>query len=658
MSTIKSHVFLIFIGFSLCACGGGSSKPRVAPQENARSEEFVDWAPGEALYGVATEQNVEVITDDGIVLRVDVYYPADPESEEPIVGQFPSLLTQTPYGKSTPGLSTGDDINYLVERGYIAVVADVRGRGASQGSFGLWDEREARDGVLLADWAAKLPNSNGKVGLFGASYLGITQIMTAAAAGPNSPIKAIAPQVAISDVARDGLYGGMPNGGFGLLYAVLFPGTGLAGLPGYMGLEEPLDLSVRTLSTIETSSMFSNRLVQDMVLDGPSTYVGDFWDPRSPFYRLEGLAANRIPTMLIGGFYDIMGFGPYRNYVALQNLVAGRPARYGMTAGQSVDPLFQLVMGPWTHAGTLTPMTQQMRLQWFDRWLKDVRSGIEHTASPVKFNIMNTDRWVETDIWPPKEATVKTFYLGEPSDSGAPSLNDGSLSLNPPATATGFDQVPWSGVSSPCSVRLRIQSAGLAEMTGLPADDVCGSGSEATTQIVALTYTTEPFAEDTIIAGNVAMTLYAASTTKNAEFIIGLSRVLEDGTPVSITSGAMIASKRALIDEFAWHKDEKLVMPVQVLTPAANQDLVPNEVTQFDIAIWPTVYQINAGERLRVTISTSDIPFALPSLPMIEQLVGGIYDIQRNALYPSHINIPIARYSDFKASCGVCALIE
>ena len=80
---------------------------------------------------------------------------------------------------------------------------DVRGTGASGGSFGLFDARERRDGVELASWAARRPHSTGRVGMAGCSYLGLNQIFTAAGAGRGSPVRAIAPCAAGIDLYRD-----------------------------------------------------------------------------------------------------------------------------------------------------------------------------------------------------------------------------------------------------------------------------------------------------------------------------------------------------------------------------------------------------------------------------------------------------------------------
>src|SRR5437660_4838218 len=97
------------------------------------------WTPEPARYGISEQQNLPVTMSDGTVLRANVYYPAT--GGQPAAGPFPVLLTQTPYGKDTGGTSggaTGED-TYLIERGYIDVVADVRGTGDSGGQFGLFD---------------------------------------------------------------------------------------------------------------------------------------------------------------------------------------------------------------------------------------------------------------------------------------------------------------------------------------------------------------------------------------------------------------------------------------------------------------------------------------------------------------------------------------
>src|SRR5207302_2904272 len=110
--------------------------------------------------GAIVESNAAVKMRDGTILRADVYRPhAD--------GKFPVILQRTPYDK-TVLLPFGMK---AAELGYIAVVQDCRGRYASAGDwYPLAHEFE--DGYDTVEWAAALPNSNGKVGLFGGSYGG------------------------------------------------------------------------------------------------------------------------------------------------------------------------------------------------------------------------------------------------------------------------------------------------------------------------------------------------------------------------------------------------------------------------------------------------------------------------------------------------------
>jgi uncharacterized protein len=167
------------------------------------------WTPDSAAYGVGQQANVAITMGDGTVLRANVYYPTDLRTGKPATGPFPVILTQTPYGKDNAvfsGLGAGESA-YLVQRGYINALADVRGTGGSQGQWGLFDPVQGTDGATLVNWAAALPHSDGKVGLLGASYLGIDQFATAVDAGP-SHVKAMFPIISGNDLYRDTSFAG------------------------------------------------------------------------------------------------------------------------------------------------------------------------------------------------------------------------------------------------------------------------------------------------------------------------------------------------------------------------------------------------------------------------------------------------------------------
>ncbi len=139
-------------------------------------------------YAVTFERNAAVKMRDGITLRADIYRP---QSE----GKFPVLLQRTPYDKNS-GVNFGLK---AAARGYVVIFEDVRGRYASEGDWYTF-KNESNDGFDTVEWAASLPYSNGRVGMFGGSYVGATQ-MLAAIARPTLPESAPWSQPAIITMA-------------------------------------------------------------------------------------------------------------------------------------------------------------------------------------------------------------------------------------------------------------------------------------------------------------------------------------------------------------------------------------------------------------------------------------------------------------------------
>src|SRR5882762_1135415 len=136
-------------------------------------------------YAVTTEHGLTVKMRDGAILRADIYRPkAD--------GTFPVLLERTPYDKSG---SVGFGIS-AAARGYVVIVQDVRGRYTSEGEWYPF-KHESNDGYDTVEWAATLPYSNGKVGMFGGSYVGATQMLAAITHPPH--LAGICPVVTASN---------------------------------------------------------------------------------------------------------------------------------------------------------------------------------------------------------------------------------------------------------------------------------------------------------------------------------------------------------------------------------------------------------------------------------------------------------------------------
>lgn len=220
----------------------------------------------------------------------------------------------------------------------MVVIADVRGTGDSGGTWGLFAPVQATDGATLARWSAALPHSDGRVGLFGESYMGINQFMTVAA-GPHSPIRAVFPIISGHDIFSDAVTaGGIPDVEFSAAYRGL-----VAGLNAAHPAVEPLAelLSTGSLSAL-TSGLSAAPAVElahsrallstdvstlaNVETGGREAYDGPYWAVRSPAGYLKDLVDYRIPAFLVGGWNDLFQQGEPLNYTTLQKLYAGRPA--------------------------------------------------------------------------------------------------------------------------------------------------------------------------------------------------------------------------------------------------------------------------------------------------------------------------------------------
>ena len=135
------------------------------------------------------QYNVPAKMRDGVTLYADVYRPKG-------AGSYPVILMRLPYNKDAAQTYVYAPPQFYASHCYIVVIQDVRGQYASEGSFYAFRD-EAKDGYDTIEWAAKLPGSNGKVGMYGSSYVGATQWLPATLQPPS--LVAIAPAMTSSD---------------------------------------------------------------------------------------------------------------------------------------------------------------------------------------------------------------------------------------------------------------------------------------------------------------------------------------------------------------------------------------------------------------------------------------------------------------------------
>src|SRR3712207_5291044 len=274
--------------------------------------------PAAARDGVDVQSDLRVPMDDGVELLADRYAPSG-------AGPMPTVLVRTPYGRRGPnGVLYG---LVYAQRGLQVLVQSVRGTFGSGGEFDPFGERA--DGLATLAWIQDQPWHRGKVGMTGASYLGLVQWAVARDAGPQ--LGAIVPTVTASSFHGPTYGGGLALESVASWHTMIAVQedrlSGLRMLGRLARLRDsyhhlPLgDLDMRVLG--RRSAHFRSAL-ERTAADDP------YWAARG---HTGTLADVEAPALLIAGWHDIFTPWQLEDYVALRR--AGREAR--------------LIVGPWTH---------------------------------------------------------------------------------------------------------------------------------------------------------------------------------------------------------------------------------------------------------------------------------------------------------------------
>jgi putative CocE/NonD family hydrolase len=622
------------------------------------------WTPEPAAYGTASRNDIAVKGADGTTIRVNEIYPTT-ASGQPAKGPFPVLMTMTPYGKGQGGSSgpgsaaspssgsaTGGADNYLVQRGYIEVVEDVRGTGDSNGSWGLFDPSQQQDAIKVLHWAAHLPHADGRVGTYGPSYLGIDQLLLAGAVGRHSPLQAIFPMVSANDLYRDTSFmGGLLDFEFAETYL---------GLTGALNTANPItdaasdptllsDLAGIEADHVNGLASYHAAQTANILSGGDEAYDGSYWQARNPQNVIRRVVANRIPAYLIGGEFDIFQNGEPLNFAELQNAWAGRSATAPMLAGQRTTGRYQLIDGPWEHLNGSAVDVDPLELEWFDTWLKHERTGMARTPTPLHYYDLGSGQFNETSTYPFSTAQPTQLYFGAGNtltpSAPSPAAAAGPLPI-PALPGATSDTIAWSPSGAPCGRPVDQWSmggisvpAGSAGFLAPCADDdrLAQAGPSD------VSYTTAPFTHAETVAGPVTATVYASSTTPETELVAELEDVTPSGASFPLTEGALLGSLRAVDQSRSWTTGATTLLPYHPYTQASAQPVTPGAVTKYQIQIFPTLATIASGDSLRLTLSTSDTPHLVPLPQQLPTLAGGIYSIDRSAAAPSSLTVETLR---------------
>lgn len=513
--------------------------------------------------GMRIDWDVEVVMDDGVTLRADVFRPIDN-------GRYPVLMTYGPYGKflhfkdgyarqwnimqsKYPQALEGSSNRYMnwetvdpekwVCDGYVIVRVDSRGAGRSEGVIDCWSPREAQDIYHCVEFFALQPYCSGKVGMLGISYYAVTQWAAAALNPPH--LAAICPFEGANDMYRDiGRHGGIVSDFAGTWWKLqvdrLQHGRGDNGLVSTINgktVAGPETLPDETLQA-NRGEMLNQAFVEHELLD-------DWYQE-----RITNLAQVTVPLLSCGnwGGNALHLRGNVEGYLA-----AGSPEKWLEIHGLEHFTEFY------------TPYGVDMQKRFFNHFLKGMDTW--HQA-PVHLRLRNVDgTFTDRDEqeWPIARTAWTKFYLD----------------LNHLGLTTGQTE---DGEAVFCAT-----SNGLS-------------------------FFTRPLEQKLEITGNIAAKLFIQSSTTDADLFVTL-RVLDpngqDVTFVSagdpkgvVATGWLRASHRKLDTEKSlpfrpWHTHDE------------RQLLVPGETYELDIEVWPTSVIIPAGYRLGVAISGKD--FEIPN---------------------------------------------
>lgn len=533
-----------------------------------------------ASYQTASEY-VMIRMDDGVRLGATITFPSkDGKTRAP--GVFPVMLSMTPYGRD--GVCGCGVQTFYPSRGIASAVVDVRGTGGSEGNLdgNYFSPREQRDGYELVEWLGTQKWSNGKVGMDGGSYVGITQYLTAEQQPPH--LAAIAPDVSLSDLYRDAYtFDGVPDLFFDGQYLGVQGGPGLASgdvpFGGDSGAGTSTDPQVHVQGAVDTAGAKAGQAQgRPVMFDYLARPNDDEWyHQRSPFYRVNRI---KVPVLIFDGWRD----GAFvRGDLEMYHRLA---QRHGVETRIDVSAC--------THKGCGAPFDpthpanggDDLQANEFDFMSHYLLGTPEHAAAPVSFRMQPSGPYVSATQWPPRGTKFTRYYLG----------NGGAMSAQRVKTEStaSYATNPTAGLS------MSLNSYGTIAISPFVPTD------QRLEEEQGLTWRTAPARKPQQLAGPIQLHLVASSTADNTDFVARLCDVAPDGSETVITEGALRASHRAL----DLHRSS-IGSPYHLDTHPAP--LAPNRRTAFDIAIIPTAFQLDPGHSLQVRVTTDDVPTRLPA---------------------------------------------
>ncbi|WP_240644295.1 CocE/NonD family hydrolase [Paenibacillus paeoniae] len=523
---------------------------------------------------IVVERNRAAVMRDGVKLYADIYRPDGDEV-------YPVLLLRTPYNKEDAQTMNYAHPSWYASHGYVVIVQDTRGRWRSEGEFWPY-EHDGLDGYDTVEWAAALPFSNGKVGMYGFSYAAAIQWLAALEQPPS--LQCIAPAMIGSDSYQGKVY---RNGAFALASSLswaLFVSQDSALRRGRLDWASAIAGKYAGIHPLYKHLPLASApgLIEELVpyyrewLEHPSR--DDYWRSKS---LQEQYGRITVPALHYGGWYDIFADGTIQNFNGVREGGAAKHTRDNQ----------QLHIGPWYHmpwsryVGELdfgeeaVSRIDEIQLEWFGRWLKPEQRELPSTPA-VSYFLMGENRWRHSVSWPPPGAKVVRYYLH--SERKANSINgDGELSLLPPEEEPADVYVYHPSIPVPA---LGGRSGAVPDLTPM------GPRNQLPIEVRndVLVYTSEPLDEDIVVVGEISVVLYAETTAEDTDFVAKLVDVYPGGGAYNVAEGIVRARYR--------HSLEK------------PEPLVPGEIVAYTLSLGPTAIAFKRGHAIRLDVTSSLFP--------------------------------------------------
>ncbi|HEU5134108.1 MAG TPA: CocE/NonD family hydrolase [Steroidobacteraceae bacterium] len=540
---------------ALLALSALAASASAAPAKVSRPGEYRGYTSAAYDGYQLTAQYVTV--RDGTRLAVDVFLPTQ-EGKTPAT-KLPVVWMHTPYNRRSTnnGLTAA---NYpgkalqLVKYGYAVAVADFRGLYASFGrnagyNRGEWQDAAKFDAYDVTEWLARQPWSNGKVGMWGCSATGGSQMQALSTAPPS--LKAIFPMSCEWDVYAFVASGGItPHGA---------PTMMMRG-----GSREERDRSAVAVdgdtdgkllhaaiaahaSNLETAGIVPFR-------DSVSAEFGNaWWIQSSPHTYADAINRSGIAVYAAANWAEgFTGHGPSYTFNNLRT-----PKK--------------LILGPGKHCDWATVLTETgfdlvtEELRFFDYWLRGIDNGVmrEPAVTYYTYNEAPDRAWKSSTAWPPRGGNRTAFYL-----------SPGALSTVKPGKTDGASRM-----------QVRYDTDGEAFWTS------------------GLSFVTAPLGTDTEVTGHASARLWIESSATDADIVARVDDMAPDGSHRYVgVEGKLRASLRAT----AKAPYDTMGLPWHPFTEASAQALLPGVPVEVQFEFLPTSYIFKAGHRIRLMLQFAD----------------------------------------------------